>query len=455
MSTLKTNWVFDFDEEWEDANGSVFRYSWSTKDELDVTDPNPLMPGGDYLGAIKAPQDEEFSVQYWVDQINQIFQRATLWTASSGKGTRATYAITPSVHFHDTTQAQGTSDFVLRYLINFSSYAAGYGPSGGSSVWKRLIRFRVAFKDGRHGYNTPVHLFEGPVPRGHAGFRNYSDTRALVLPYQTRSVVVTDRPPVPPHIEITPFMGVSNKLLLVLNSNTGEFLARPVVIKASDAEYIAAEYESQGNDYIASSEVVEAIADPQSPLRLQYTNDDPVSDYEIFRLTTRPTSYQDFDTADNPHQVISGRISPKKSSTMATLIDDIEPNTKYYYCARALDVHNNFSNPTSVFEVEMVDNEGQVYLILKPILFGAATGAVPSKTGRKFLYIEPSLRNLSIPTMPASGSAESDNPGSIYGAEDGGGSCWTKTFKLRVTSKKSNKKIDLNITFKNTGVINP
>ena len=430
MGTLRTNWIFDFLEEWEDSNGQVRRHEWST---------TPII----------AMAGEQFSVQYWVDQVNQIFNLAT--TVGDELGTQAIYTITPSIHFSEFPAAGTDTGFIIRYLIDRPDYAAGRD----ETRWKNLVRWKVELRDGRHGYNTPVILHPDPVPRARVGFKNYSDTRALVLPYQTRSVMVTDRPPVPPHIEITPFMGVSNKLLLVLNSNTGEQEQRPVVIKTTDAEYIAAEYESQGNGYIESSQVLEAIQDPSSELRLEYTNDDPVNQYEIFRLTTRPSSYQDFDTVNNPHEIISGRLSPKKSSTMATLIDDIIPNTKYYYCARAIDVHDNFSNPTTVFEVEMVDNEGQVYLILKPILFDAATGEVPHKAGRKFLYIEPSIRNLSIPTMPPSGSAESSNPGSIYGASDGGGSCWTKTFKLRVISKKSNKKIDLNITFKNTGVINP
>jgi hypothetical protein len=81
------------------------------------------------------------------------------------------------------------------------------------------------------------------------------------------------------------------------------------------------------------------------------------------------------------------------------------------------------------------------------------------KMGRKILAIEP--RNVQryynaanppgdvalnqIPTSNILGTSEVNNVSSI----------WNKKFKVRITSKKTGRKIDLNLTFKNTGVVIP
>ena len=78
------------------------------------------------------------------------------------------------------------------------------------------------------------------------------------------------------------------------------------------------------------------------------------------------------------------------------------------------------------------------------------------KSGRRYVYIEPSLRNVIYDGTIAAGVMETDIPGSgtpILGPSTD--NCWEKTFKVRLTSKKTGKKVDLNILCKNTGVANP
>jgi hypothetical protein len=135
--------------------------------------------------------------------------------------------------------------------------------------------------------------------------------------------------------------------------------------------------------------------------------------------------------------------------------DIIVPNRKYYYCARSVDIHGNISNPTYIFEIEMFNNEGQIYLRQQVFTFKAEKPSYV-KQGRRFIYIEPSFQqvaldpntNISVPSDP-----DEKPQDSLLGVA--GSKCWQEKFKIRVTSKKTGRKMDLNITFKNSGVTNP
>ena len=406
------------------------------------------------LGPFEYAHNSQISVEDFVNEVNEKFERAYFGPAAGpdNGGTYVLYNLDPEI----ATRGRFTEsdvDFLLRYNITKINVTPLI-PAG----WGTLQEFQIKFRDGPHGYMQPALPVAGVVPRGKVSWENTSDTRATVLSYSSHTVSIMDSPPVPPNLRIIPYAGVSTRLLLLMNSNTGEYDARPVVIKDTDTEMIPNQYVSQTGNPISPDSIRDEIADPSSQLVIQYKNDDPITKYEVFRITNRPTSYDDFNTSNNPHKTITGQIAADKETTAGVLIDEVQPNTKYYYCVRAIDVHNNFSNPTHVFEAELVDNDGQVYLILKTILFENDMSGDNTKPGRRFLYIEPSIRNLSVPAVPPANSTANDLPNTtapLFGATDSGDTCWNKTFKVRLTSKKSNKKIDLNILFKNTGVINP
>jgi len=454
-------WYIDIKEKWRTASGDVRYHSFSIElEDLEFEKDQPLFNLVDRVNnqfmlaskpnAWTSPEPSPGNSETWVSYLLTAHGRVpaefiTTTDAIVGQELDPSYQI-PEVN------ADTVSSFAIRYNLKQHPQV----PYSAPPSWGTLEKFTLQFRDGLHGYDTSPDFASG-TPYGDVYIENYPSTEGVVLDYSSHLAIVLDKPPVPPNIKIVPFVGVNNKVLLLLNSSTGEYLARPVVILDSDADAIANQYVSLTGTPINPADVREEIQNPASALKLQYKNDDPISKYEVFRLTTKPTSYEDFNTTSNPYDIVSGEVTMRKKSSAAFLIDDIEPNTKYYYCVRAVDVHNNFSNPTHVFEVEMADNDGQVYLILKTILFDAPN-ADTIKTGKKFIYIEPSARNMDIPSMPLPGSSVDDIPNTtapLFGALDGGNTCWGKTFKVRLTSKKSNKKIDLNILFKNTGVLNP
>jgi len=419
MTTL-TNWWLDFDEVFNYENTPVFnQYSY---------------------GPFEYDLNGDISVQQFLDDINNKFVARS---AASG-GALPTYEISAQIlggYYNDDAPK---NNFAVKYTITVADPGSLFGG---------LSEYRIAFRSGPHGSNVPVYINDAPVPRGEITIKSDMDTRAAVIPYSTHINTILDNPPVPPDFRIVPFSGVSNRLLLLLNSSTGEFDATPVLIKENDLEAVVNQYVAQTNSPITLEDAREQISN--RTLKITYKNDDPIDRYEIFRTTTKPESYADFALSAAPYKTISGRITIDKRASGAHLIDDVRSNTKYYYCVRAVDVHNNFSNPTHVFEAELVDNEGQIYLILKTIYFEEKIERTETKSGRRYIYIEPSLRNLVYDGSISSDQASNQAPSSNILGPAGDADCWDKTLKIRVTSKKTGKKVDLNVTFKNTGVITP
>jgi len=274
-------------------------------------------------------------------------------------------------------------------------------------------------------------------------YENNLSIKAIVVPYNfdglTTSVI--DKPPVSPEISFYPVKGINNKVKILLNSSTGDYFDKPIVIQQSDEQFFEEEYFGQFNEELTYADIVE------EEKKIQFKTDDFVNKYHLFRLTTPPESYLDFQNTlieIDPSIGVPGYYE-----------DTILPNRKYYYCARAVDVHDNISNPTYIFEIEMVDNNGQIYL--KQNVFTYKSNK-PSyiKNGRRFIYIEPSLQQSSFGDTPVAAPASVDEPpeDGLLGV-DGISKVWTKEYKIRITSKKTGKKMDLNITFKNSGVTNP
>lgn len=288
--------------------------------------------------------------------------------------------------------------------------------------------------------------FSAGLSQGSVDIENIQNTpsiKAILAPYTTDGieVAVIDKPPVSPNISFYPVKGDDTNVKILFNSNTGDYMDRPVQILDTDAQF----YEEE---YFGQTGVNKSFEDIRSENRkIQFKSDDPVNKYQLFRISNMPTSYRDF---NNNFVEVDPEIG-----TAGYYEDRILPNRKYYYCARSLDVHNNISNPTYIFEIEMVNNDGQIFLRQDIFTFEAAKPEVV-KNGRRFIYVEPSFNQVVLeepPEAPANVNVAPEN--NILGIADQQESCWNETFKIRVTSKKTGKKLDLNLTFKNSGVTNP
>lgn len=229
-----------------------------------------------------------------------------------------------------------------------------------------------------------------------------------------------DYPPLEPEVELIPYVGVSNKIKINFNTSIG--------LKTVPAINFSPSEETRKDELRLAQN-----KSPDSAL-LTFQADEPADSIEIYRTETKPKSYEDF----------FGRlinITSTKNSSGASYIDTISENKKYYYVARAIDFHQNISNPTPVYELEIINDNGLILPYISIVEFDKEENKKQhSKEFKRYLKIQPAVRHRLT-------NNEKTNENNIQlGSDDV--VPWNKRFKIRLTSKSTGKKIDVNFTFK-------
>mgnify|MGYP003110379686 CR=1 FL=1 len=302
---------------------------------------------------------------------------------------------------------------------------------------------------------------------------SFPHVKIVEVPYETDiPLLVMDKPPLAPEVEPVPFKNVDNKLLWLLRPQLGDAEEIPIILLDSDQDMLRKQYQAQyggilgqgleeipgglGGDLakaLALALQKEAGFAEPGISTLKYRGDDLTKRYQVFRLSTPPKSYSDFSNAELIREVGSD------FSTSTSFKDDLKPNQKYYYIFRSIDVHNNLSNPTPIYEVELINDSGTVYIETKIYEF-PKPDKVSSKPVKRFISIEPAFAQRILnedssgilgadqDTYITTGKSKDLKLGVLDQSVFGG----NKRIKVRLTSKQTNRKIDFNVDFavKNT-----
>ena len=256
------------------------------------------------------------------------------------------------------------------------------------------------------------------------------------VPYFVYDGRIMDSLPIFPGVDIIPYHNVNDKLLFNLTSNIGEYKLNPIIINPREERDIFEAMKSQG---LVCGE------------KLDYASDDPATFFEIFRIKKKPKTYLDFSGHLQKLLPTDFELRSIQKGDSASHIDKVVPNVKYYYCFRTIDVHGHFSNPSPVYEVELIDADGAVYPVIKIIPLCQEPEKIVSKPMKKLMQIVPRITQSVVNEEKSGLNIDGDASvkkakGHIFlGVEREG--VWGKTFKIRLTSKKTCKKIDLNVTF--------
>jgi len=315
---------------------------------------------------------------------------------------------------------------------------------------------------------------------------------------------VVDQPPIAPEVNLVPYRAISNKMLINLNGSTGTNVRPFKIMTDSDQAYLdsyvlnqkaqiqghidvlqqgsayqrpapdrqlirrAPSFDSIGLPSIGGSELLPTTAFSSTP-QITFRSDDPSTRFEIWRTDSKPEKWTDFKLVEI---VDSSKFfdKPDQKAASAAFVDDIKPNKKYWYTFRSVDIHGNISNPTTVYEIMMHDDNGTVWLDID--LFpdsglhigelGPVNLKTPSKMGQRFIQIKPSAMQTTINEVesdfidqatgnrvPSLRPFNLTGDPAVLGSSQNHESLWSgesapEKFKIRLTSKKSGRKMDLN-----------
>ena len=259
--------------------------------------------------------------------------------------------------------------------------------------------------------------------------------KIIEIPIMTKDVTVLDHPA--GDLDVTPFQKIDNSQTLGFLIRAESFepsTTFPQTITEADKKYKSI--------YLTSNDLAESAT-------LRGRSVTQQSAIEIFRMDTKPSALTDF--APHLYKTISLKIGDTQQYLSEYVFyDKVRTNKKYYYIMRFLNEKGSPGTLSPIIQAELIDDGGYKYSLFENIFeedLVEESSTNPSIPFKKLMHILPNPAQLFFNTenIDFSQTAESQLSNLKVGSKST--SVFDNTFKVRLTSKKTGKKIDLNLTF--------
>lgn len=255
---------------------------------------------------------------------------------------------------------------------------------------------------------------------------NQPSVQFVEVPVFEKRVVCVEPPNPTPEIEFYNRRGEKNNLIISFKTNENVHL-------------------SENNNYPIifqkDFENMQKIYDQQGGAQIEFNNLYKSNIFEIYRIDfEKPMSLLQFETN------LLTSIGEKGSLNINNIfVDKVAPGQKYYYLFRGLSNFGTPTNFTKIFEVELIQDSDETYVKYDTFEFEYDDGFADNKQFKKYLSIKTNFQHVAT-NLTELGTNDTDliTLNSIGVASP---AIWGKTFKIRLISKKTGKKIDLNLTY--------
>ena len=273
--------------------------------------------------------------------------------------------------------------------------------------------------------------------------------KIIEVPISSKTLKILDNPANATNVFPYQHKDASNKIGFGLYYDTFSQKRMPAALSADDISL--SEAYVNANDLLEGEKILlESVSRPRF--------------VEIYKINKEPTSLADFapgliSTIDltmpnytPPPGVFTGDIAPHSTYTYTnTFFDEkVQVNQDNYYLVRILNEQRSLGVWSYIQKVNLVDDGGSVYPIFDTFFesdLEENTFVTPSKDIKKLIHLQPSEWHMSLNTERVDFNKDAQSQLREVFAGSADDLIWGKTFKVRLTSKKTGKKIDLNITY--------
>ena len=317
-----------------------------------------------------------------------------------------------------------------------------FDDSGGDSISSKFGGFGSSpytsnFEDSAGGeYATEAQIYSNYKYLADFKISYEPFLKIIEVPIYSKTLRILDNPP--NRLNITPYqiLDDSQKVGFDLHYNVFSDVAFPPGISDSDSEY--RERYLNGKDLLSTTKISAESVSKQRNI-------------EVYRTTTKPTSLADFD--GSLYKTISLKPFNERyyRDTYGVCLSQIKTNQKYYYLFRVTNELGTPGHISEIYETELINDGGYKFALFNTML-ESELGELPppetSKPIKKLFQLRPKFEQIAIDTSGADFNESANSQVSSLNIGTADDLIWDKTFKIRLTSKKTGKKIDLNITYK-------
>jgi len=275
----------------------------------------------------------------------------------------------------------------------------------------------------------------------------YKIVRQLIA---TKVVATMDHPPVAP--DITPYQRMDNSQIIGFYINKEAFRVTPKTEVESETKITTGQYPTPisaadteiRNNYLSYNNLLDSSI-------LSKDSVSPIVSLQVYRIDKEPTSISNFDGNLVYVKDLTNNSTGQNYYSNCFYEEKVQTNKKFYYLFRFVNANGVTGHLPPVQVAELKDDGGYKYTEFDVIYESEFEQEAPrdiSIAFKKILDIKPTINHLVYDDSDVDyGETAASQVGNLTvgAAED---LIWDKSFKFRLTSKKTGKKIDLNITYK-------